>query len=123
MVTPDLSFGRNDELVRPRAAPDLLRTTGFPMRSDIELLDLKKRTARLSNMRGGEERESQLIGRIVARITSGISMGVLEREDEGQGMAEYGLILAGVALLAIVAVFLLGPKIGDLMNKIASSLS
>ena len=49
--------------------------------------------------------------------------GVLPVREEGQGMAEYGLILAGVALLAIVAVFLLGPKIGTLMNKVGSSLS
>ena len=50
--------------------------------------------------------------------------GVLPQErEEGQGMAEYGLILAGVALLAIVAVFLLGPQIGKLMNKINASLS
>ena len=49
--------------------------------------------------------------------------GVLPEREEGQGMAEYGLILAGVALLAIVAVFLLGPKIGTLMNKVGSSLS
>ena len=49
--------------------------------------------------------------------------GVLPEREEGQGMAEYGLILAGVALLAIVAVFLLGPKIGLLMNRISSSLS
>jgi len=50
--------------------------------------------------------------------------GVLPQErEEGQGMAEYGLILAGVAILAIVAVFLLGPQIGKLMNKINSSLS
>jgi Flp pilus assembly pilin Flp len=38
-------------------------------------------------------------------------------------MAEYGLILAGVALLAIVAVFLLGPQIGKLLNKVNASLS
>jgi pilus assembly protein Flp/PilA len=50
--------------------------------------------------------------------------GVLPQErEEGQGMAEYGLILAGVAILAIVAVFLLGPQIGKLLNKINSSLS
>jgi pilus assembly protein Flp/PilA len=49
--------------------------------------------------------------------------GVLPEREEGQGMAEYGLILAGVALLAIVAVFLLGPKVGALMNKVGSSLS
>ena len=45
------------------------------------------------------------------------------RKNKGQGMAEYGLILAGVALLAIVAVFLLGQKIGMLLNNIGSSLS
>jgi len=42
--------------------------------------------------------------------------------DEGQGLAEYGLILAGVAILAIVAIFALGPKIGSLLNRISSSL-
>ena len=50
--------------------------------------------------------------------------GVLPAEkEEGQGMAEYGLVLAGVALLAIVAVFALGPKVGALLNKVGSSLS
>ena len=50
--------------------------------------------------------------------------GVLPSEkEEGQGMAEYGLILAGVALLAIVAVFLLGPKVGILLNRVGASLS
>jgi len=43
-------------------------------------------------------------------------------QEAGQGLAEYGLILAGVALLAIVAIFALGPKIGDLLNRISSSL-
>ena len=53
--------------------------------------------------------------RLLAPITSA--------RDEGQGMAEYGLILAGVAILAIVAVFLLGSNIGNLLNRISSSLS
>jgi len=50
---------------------------------------------------------------------------MIRRDDreEGQGMAEYGLILAGVALLAIVAVFLLGPQIANLLNKVSASLS
>jgi pilus assembly protein Flp/PilA len=46
----------------------------------------------------------------------------LGSSEEGQGLAEYGLILAGVAVLAIVAIFALGPKIGSLLNKISSSL-
>jgi len=60
----------------------------------------------------------------IAKAAHDAMYGVLPAErEEGQGMAEYGLILAGVALLAIVAVFLLGPKIGSLLNKVASSLS
>jgi len=43
--------------------------------------------------------------------------------EEGQGMAEYGFILSGVALLAIIAVFLLGPAIGKMLNKVNASLS
>ena len=60
----------------------------------------------------------------IAKAAHDAMYGVLPQErEEGQGMAEYGLILAGVALLAIVAVFLLGPQIGKLLNKINSSLS
>jgi pilus assembly protein Flp/PilA len=57
----------------------------------------------------------------LSRIRSAIRSYIPERE-EGQGLAEYGLILAGVALLAIVAIFALGPKIGALLNKVSSSL-
>src|SRR2546423_15273120 len=39
--------------------------------------------------------------------------------ERAQGMAEYGLILAGVAMMAIVAIFLVGAKIGNLMNVIS----
>jgi hypothetical protein len=37
-------------------------------------------------------------------------------------MTEYALILAGVCLLVIVAVFLLGPQIGTLLNRVTASL-
>lgn len=37
--------------------------------------------------------------------------------NNGPEMAEYGLIVAGIALLAIVAVFFLGPKVGSYMKE------
>ena len=46
---------------------------------------------------------------------------VPERE-EGQGLVEYGLILAGVSIAALVALFALGPKISDLFNAVSNSL-
>jgi pilus assembly protein Flp/PilA len=60
---------------------------------------------------------------LISQIIDKANARLAERKDEGQGMAEYGLILAGVALLAIVAVFLLGPQIGALLNKVNASLS
>lgn len=44
-------------------------------------------------------------------------------EEEGQGMAEYGLILAGVAVVAVVAFYTLGNEIKDFMGKITDSLT
>ena len=60
---------------------------------------------------------------VISHLIHLIETKQLEAKEEGQGMAEYGLILAGVALLAIVAVFLLGPQIGALLNKVNASLS
>ncbi len=40
-------------------------------------------------------------------------------EEQGQGMAEYGLILAGVAVVVLVAIFALGDKISALFDSIS----
>lgn len=43
-------------------------------------------------------------------------------EEEGQGMAEYGLILALVALVVIGALTLLGGNIANRMNDVSEKL-
>lgn len=40
----------------------------------------------------------------------------LIKEEQGQGMAEYGLLIAGIALVAIGAIFVLGGKINNLFT-------
>jgi pilus assembly protein Flp/PilA len=45
----------------------------------------------------------------------------LQRE-EGQGLAEYALILALIAVIAIAALVFLGTKISDILSTIGSSL-
>src|SRR5207302_7081042 len=47
----------------------------------------------------------------------------LAAREEGQGMVEYGLIIAAVAIAVIVAVFALGPKIASMFNSAGASLS
>jgi len=49
-------------------------------------------------------------------------IGHLLRRREGQGMAEYALILALVAVVAIVGVAILGPKLKDVFLRISNSL-
>ncbi|MGE5390085.1 MAG: Flp family type IVb pilin [Deltaproteobacteria bacterium] len=38
--------------------------------------------------------------------------------EEGQGMAEYGLILAGIAVVVMVAITALGGRLTGLFDKI-----
>lgn len=43
-------------------------------------------------------------------------------EEEGQGLTEYALILALVAIIAIAALTLLGGKVTDVLSTVAGSL-
>jgi len=42
--------------------------------------------------------------------------------EEGQGLAEYALILSLIAIVAIAALLLLGPAIADILTQVATSL-
>ena len=44
------------------------------------------------------------------------------RREEGQGMVEYGLIIAAIAIAVIIALFALGPKIGSMFSSVGTSL-
>jgi pilus assembly protein Flp/PilA len=58
---------------------------------------------------------SNLVGAVLTLV------GSLEQED-GQGLAEYGLILALVAVVVVGAVTLLGTNVQSTINSIASSI-
>lgn len=42
--------------------------------------------------------------------------------DEGQGLAEYALILALIAIVAIVALIFLGDQISRILNDVGNSI-
>jgi len=44
------------------------------------------------------------------------------RRDEGQTMTEYGVLLALIAVIVIVALVVLGPKIRDVFYAVSSKL-
>ena len=49
-------------------------------------------------------------------------MSSLRRDDEGQGLAEYALILALIAIVAIVALLFLGGQISSILNQVGTTL-
>jgi len=46
----------------------------------------------------------------------------LRHRDEGASMVEYGLLVALIAVVAIVGVALLGPKLSDLFTDVANTI-
>jgi len=44
------------------------------------------------------------------------------RDEEGQGLAEYALILALIAIVAILALIFLGSQISSILSTVGSSI-
>lgn len=49
-------------------------------------------------------------------------MNWLKNEESGQGMVEYGLILALIAIVVIAALRVLGPKVAGTFNNVSNDL-
>ncbi|MBF6605795.1 MAG: Flp family type IVb pilin [Candidatus Limnocylindrales bacterium] len=46
----------------------------------------------------------------------------LRRDEEGQGLAEYALILALIAVIAIIALIFLGGQVKTILSTVGSSI-
>ena len=46
----------------------------------------------------------------------------LRRDDEGQGLAEYALILALIAIVAIIALIFLGSQVSTILSTVGASV-
>jgi pilus assembly protein Flp/PilA len=49
-------------------------------------------------------------------------LGSIRRDEEGQGLAEYALILALIAVVAIVALIFLGSQVSAMMSMVGTSI-
>ena len=49
-------------------------------------------------------------------------LAALDRDEEGQGLAEYALILALIAIVAIVALIFLGTSISETISDVGNSI-
>jgi pilus assembly protein Flp/PilA len=46
----------------------------------------------------------------------------IRRDEDGQGLAEYALILALIAIVAIVALIFLGTQVSTILSKVGASV-
>ena len=46
----------------------------------------------------------------------------LRRDEDGQGLAEYALILALIAIVAIVALIFLGGQVSSILSTVGKSV-
>jgi pilus assembly protein Flp/PilA len=60
-----------------------------------------------------EDVEMSLVSRLLA---------ALRRDEDGQGLAEYALILALIAIVAIVALLFLGGAISQILSTVGASV-
>jgi pilus assembly protein Flp/PilA len=49
-------------------------------------------------------------------------MSLVNRDEEGQGLAEYALILALIAIIAIIALIFLGNQVSSVLSKVGDSI-
>jgi pilus assembly protein Flp/PilA len=49
-------------------------------------------------------------------------LAALHRDEDGQGLAEYALILALIAIVAIVALIFLGGQVSTILSTVGASV-
>ena len=50
-------------------------------------------------------------------------LAAIRRDEEGQGLAEYALILALIAIVAIIALIFLGNQVSSILSTVGGSVS
>ena len=49
-------------------------------------------------------------------------LAAIRRDEDGQGLAEYALILALIAIVAIIALIFLGGQVSGILSKVGASV-
>ena len=49
-------------------------------------------------------------------------LAALKRDENGQGLAEYALILALIAIVAIIALIFLGTQVSGILSTVGASV-
>ena len=56
------------------------------------------------------------------KFSSSTVKRLIARSDDGQGLAEYALILALIAIVAIIALLFLGGQVSTILSTVGNSV-
>jgi pilus assembly protein Flp/PilA len=56
------------------------------------------------------------------QVLNSFLSSIVTRDEEGQGLAEYALILALIAVIAIAALVFLGGQISSILSSVGNSI-
>ena len=59
---------------------------------------------------------------MIREFISNLLARVRREDEDGQTLVEYGLLLALIAIIVIVALFFLGPIISELFQNVGTTL-
>lgn len=63
-----------------------------------------------------------VLNQVVNRVSFALKTSQGNRRTRGQGLVEYALIIALIAIVVIAALLVLGPRIAAVFNNISSTL-
>jgi pilus assembly protein Flp/PilA len=69
---------------------------------------------------GSRELQGKEVNQSMTLFNALISL--VDHDEEGQGLAEYALILALIAIVAIVALIFLGTQVSTIMSTVGASI-
>jgi pilus assembly protein Flp/PilA len=75
--------------------------------------------ARPASATAGDQRRKGVNGTV---STLHAIMDVIRRDERGQGLAEYALILALIAIVAIIALLFLGGQVSTILSTVGNSV-
>jgi pilus assembly protein Flp/PilA len=119
------------EDIEPRSLPVPERTRGRPTvrHGEVYLMVVGRKHARLVPLAGASLDRIDLGRRVVqAWVLAAIHQATLEvmvldeEDDKGQGLVEYALIIALVAIVVIVALMVLGGQIAAVFDEISRQI-
>ena len=59
---------------------------------------------------------------LLSKLMTAVQVFIHPDEEDGQGLAEYALILALIAVIAIIALLFLGNQISDKLSTIGNAI-